>query len=52
MDPAKIKVLLLLPLPQTVLDVRTFLRHVGYYQRFIHKYAILVGPLTNLLKKD
>ncbi len=26
--------------------------HVGYYQRFIHKYAILASPLTNLLKKD
>jgi len=26
--------------------------HVGYYRRFIQKYDILVGPLTNLLKKD
>ncbi len=52
MDPAKVEVIILLLLSQSVTKVWAFLGHVGYYKRFIHKYVILANPLTNLLKKD
>lgn len=38
--------------PKSVKDVRSFLGLAGYYRRFIHYYASLAGPLTDLLRKD
>jgi hypothetical protein len=52
MDFAKVEIIILWPLSQSVTNVCAFLGHVGYYQKFIHKYVSIVGPLTNLLKKD
>ena len=34
-DSMKINVIILLPYPTWVLDVRSFLGHVGFYRRFI-----------------
>ena len=50
-DPAKVAVIINLPLPDSVTEVRAFLGHVGYYRRYIFAYAILALPLTQLLKK-
>ena len=51
-DPAKVYIILALPLPATVKDVRAFLGHVGYYRRFILDFALIASPLTTLLKND
>ncbi|KAF5778414.1 putative nucleotidyltransferase, Ribonuclease H [Helianthus annuus] len=51
-DPDKIKSIQNWPTPQTVKDVRSFLGLSGYYRRFIHHYASIAGPLSDLLKKD
>ena len=51
-DKAKIEVIQNLPLPGTVRDLRSFLRHVGFYQRFIQDFAKVSMPLTTLLCKD
>ena len=51
-DKAKIKVIQNLPLPCTVKDLRSFLGHVGFYQRFIQYLAKVSKPLTTLLCKD
>ncbi|MCI40617.1 hypothetical protein A2U01_0061850, partial [Trifolium medium] len=52
MDANKIKDVLQWPTPTTIKQLRGFLGLTGYYRRFIKAYAQLVGPLTDLLKKD
>lgn len=51
-DTEKVKVILALEPPTNLRELRAFLGHVGYYQRFIHMYVILAADLTKLLKKD
>ena len=51
-DKAKIEVIQNLPLPGTVQDLRSFLKHVSFYRRFIHDFAKVFKPLTTLLCKD
>ena len=51
-DKAKIEVIQNHPLPSTVKDLRSFLGHVGFYQRFIQDFAKVSKPLTTLLCKD
>ncbi|XP_024362295.1 uncharacterized mitochondrial protein AtMg00860-like [Physcomitrium patens] len=50
-DPNKVTRILTLPKPETVSGVPGFVGHVSYYRRFIHSFAVLCQPLTNLLKK-
>ena len=52
MDKAKIEVIQNLHLPDIVRDLRSFLRHVGFYQRFIQDFSKVSKPLTTLLCKD
>ncbi|KAM0057208.1 putative nucleotidyltransferase, Ribonuclease H [Helianthus debilis subsp. tardiflorus] len=51
-DPDKIDIIKKWPTPQSVKDVRSFLGLSGYYRRFIHHYASIASPLSDLLKKD
>ena len=51
-DKAKIEVIKNLPLPGTVRDLKSFLRHVGFYWRFIQDFIKVSKPLTTLLCKD
>ena len=51
-DPAKIEVILSLPIPKTQREVRGFLGHVGYYKRFIEDFSRISTPLFQLLAKD
>ena len=51
-DNAKIEVIHNLPLPSTVKDLRSFLKHVGFYRRFIQDFAKVSKPLTTFLCKD
>ena len=39
------------PVPRGVKDVQKFLGLAQYYSRFVHHYAAISSPLTNLLKK-
>ena len=48
-DKAKIEVIQTLPLPGTIRDLRSFLRHVGFYRRFIQDFTKVFKPLTTLL---
>jgi len=51
-DPIKIKTIMELPIPKSITHLRSFLGMVGYYRRFIHKFANKAEPLHMLLRKD
>ena len=51
-DPTKIEVIIKLPPPKTQKEVRIFLGHDGYYQRFIEIFTKIVTPMFGLLIKD
>jgi hypothetical protein len=51
-NPEKVKAIAEIPAMKNVKDVQVFLGGAGYYRRFIHKFALITSPLTELLKKD
>jgi len=51
-DKAKIDLIVYLPPPTCVKDVRSFLGYTGFYRRFIRDFGKIVKPLTNLLAKE
>jgi hypothetical protein len=51
-DKVKIEVIEQLLPPTNVKGIHSFLRHVGFYQRFIQKISQIARPLTHLLAKD
>lgn len=50
-DPSKISIVKNWPVPLSVKELRSFLRMVGYYRRFVKSFGLLAKPLTELLKK-
>nr|GEW39393.1 putative reverse transcriptase domain-containing protein [Tanacetum cinerariifolium] len=51
-DPTKIEAIRNWVAPTTLMEVRQFLRLVGYYRRFIEGFAMVSKPLTKLTQKD
>ena len=51
-DLAKIVVIVNLPPPKSVCQLRATLGHIGYYRKFINRYAHINVPMEKLLKKD
>nr|GFB28802.1 reverse transcriptase domain-containing protein [Tanacetum cinerariifolium] len=51
-DRAKIEVISKLPNPTTVKGIRSFLRHAGFYRRFIKDFSKISRPMTHLLEKN
>nr|GEV19858.1 retrovirus-related Pol polyprotein from transposon 17.6 [Tanacetum cinerariifolium] len=51
-DNAKIDVISKLPHPTTVKGIRSFLRHAGFYRRFIKDFSKISRPMTHLLEKN
>ena len=51
-DPNKVSAVHNLSAPTTVTEVRAFLGLVGYYRRFIKRFAARAAPLHQLLKKE
>ena len=39
-------------IPQNAHDVKSFLGLIGFYQKFIPRFAALAVPLSNLLRKE
>ncbi|KAK6229056.1 hypothetical protein SCA6_018007 [Theobroma cacao] len=50
-DPKKIEAILQWEQPKTVTEIRSFLGLVGYYQRFVRGFSLVVAPLTRLTRK-
>ena len=51
-DLSKIEADLSLNRPTNVMEVKSFLGLVGNYRRFVEGFFKLIGPLTNLTKKE
>jgi hypothetical protein len=51
-DPNKVKAMVRWPRPTSIKSLKGFLILTGYYKRFIKGYGSIVGPLTQLLKKE
>jgi hypothetical protein len=50
-DPSKVKEVLDWKPPMSMSEIQSFLRLVGYYQRFIPNFSKIVKPITKLFKK-
>jgi hypothetical protein len=51
-DPSNISIIVDLPPPTSVRQLRTALGHTGYYKNFIKGYAHITTPMEKLLNKD
>jgi hypothetical protein len=51
-DHANIAVIVNLPPPKSMHQLRETLVHTGYYMKFIKQYAQITAPIEKLLKKD
>nr|GEY96620.1 reverse transcriptase domain-containing protein [Tanacetum cinerariifolium] len=51
-DKAKIEVISKLSHPTTVKGIHSFLRHAGFYRRFIKDFSKISRPMTHLLEKN
>nr|GEV60499.1 reverse transcriptase domain-containing protein [Tanacetum cinerariifolium] len=51
-DKAKIKVISKLLHPTTVKGIRNFLRHAGFYHRFVKDFSKISSSMTHLLEKN
>jgi len=51
-DPTKIAIIVNLPAPNSVKQLRTVLGHTGYYRKLIKGYAKITTPMEKLLKKE
>ena len=51
-DPTKIAIIVNLPPPASVKQLRTTLGHTGYYRKFIKGYAQIAARMEKLLKHD
>jgi hypothetical protein len=51
-DPAKITIIINLPPPKLVRQLKSTLGHRGYHKKFIRGYAHITALMDNILKKD
>ncbi|XP_052723792.1 uncharacterized mitochondrial protein AtMg00860-like [Vigna angularis] len=52
MDPVKVEAVLKWGRPKIVTKVQSFVGLTGYYRRFLERFSKIVGPLTQLTRKD
>ena len=50
-DPMKVAIILDLPPPKSITQLRSVLGHTGYYKKFIRGYAKITTPMEKLLNK-
>jgi len=51
-DPAMIVVIVNLPPPKKIFQLREKLGHIGYYRKFIKGYVKITTSMEKLLRKD
>ena len=50
--PEKLESIKKMPAPTTPKEVKQFLGLIGYYRKFVPRFADITRPLTSLTKKD
>ena len=50
--PEKLESVKKMPAPTTPKEIKQFLGLVGYYRKFIPRFADIARPMTNLTKQD
>ena len=50
--PEKLESVKKMPAPTTAKEIKQFLGLVGYYGKFIPRFADIARPMTNLTKQD
>ena len=51
-EQSKIEAVMTFQVPQTKKQVRAFLGVTGYYRKFIHNFATIAAPLSDLIRKN
>ncbi|KAG5862597.1 hypothetical protein JTB14_017174 [Gonioctena quinquepunctata] len=51
-DPGKVEVILQIPTPSKISEVRSLIGTASWYRRFIPNFSTVIQPLTKLLKKN
>ncbi|KAG5873594.1 hypothetical protein JTB14_014407 [Gonioctena quinquepunctata] len=51
-DPGKVEVILQIPTPSKISEVRSLIGTASWYRRFIPNFSTVIQPLTELLKKN
>ena len=51
-DPKKVEAVMSWEKPKSFFEIRSFLRLVGYYRRFIEDFSQLAEPMTRLTWKE
>ena len=51
-DPEKVEAVMSWERPNSVFEIRSFLKLVGYYRRFIEDFSQLATPMTRLTRKE
>ncbi|KAG5870678.1 hypothetical protein JTB14_023894 [Gonioctena quinquepunctata] len=51
-DPGKVEVILQIPTPSKISEVRSLIGTASWYRRFILNFSTVIQPLTELLKKN
>ena len=51
-DTTKIAIIVNLPPPTSVKQLRTMFGHTGYYRKFIKGYAQITAPMEKLMRRD
>ncbi|KAG5865599.1 hypothetical protein JTB14_015089 [Gonioctena quinquepunctata] len=51
-DPGKVEVILQIPTPSKISEVRSLIGTARWYRRFIPNFSTVIQPLTELLKKN
>ena len=50
-DPLKVKAIVMMKLPTSVKELKSFIGKLSYIQRFVPRLAVAIAPFTPLLKK-
>ena len=48
-DPQKIEVIQTWTTPRTIKELRSFIGFIGYYRKYVEKYAKIARPLYDLI---